>query len=214
MKEFRTLRVTPNQETRTLVYMEKHNWHLDSRQEIYNKSERIVGMSTDINLGANYNNAAISGFSGTGKTSVQTKEEVTHFVTLNFSRETDTKNHKRIVELETAQNNFRYTPPQTLKKVPNYILFLIISAFVSLGAFTSNSLDTIEIIIGSAFALISVYLLICLITKKRARIKLENANIAERNRQTKEKETNAYKKITDELDILLAEERAELKNKN
>ncbi len=213
MKEFKTLRISPENEVGWLEYMENHNWHLDNRQEVYNKSEHIVGMSTQ----ATFKRPDYWGnVEGKEETTVQTAQDVTHYISLTFSRETDTKNHKQIVELEAEQENFRYSPPQKLKKLPKYKRCAFIFGFFGLAIFSAkqgNKLIPGYMIVGSLLLLVSIYCLVCIFTKRKQKIELLNAEIQESNNIQEEIERKEYQAICDKLDVLLKEERAELQER-
>ncbi len=210
MKEYKTLRVKPQEESRTMEYMEIFNWHLDNRQEVYNRSEHIVGMTTD---GITRNIEYQGRLETRTTTQVETEEEITHFIALSFSRETDTKNHSRIIQLEKEMDNFRYSRAEEVKKVPNFVLGAIICIIVAVLMFGMTVNDVSIWYMGIPFLGYATYCIFCICTGKKQQLEDENDKIEEENAKRRAEEEKKYKSIINELDKLLEEERTELKER-
>ncbi len=210
MKEFRTLRVEPSEEVEALSFMDKRNWHLDNRQEIYNATERVVGMTTE----SKTYGAFMQGFTGKdGKTEtqVQTVEEVTHFISLTFSRETDTKKHGEIVRLEKQIDDFEFSKKRETEEVPSYIFGLIVGLIVAIaGCFIGIKVAVWGFLVAAVAAIYAVVMLVNVCTGKAAKIEEKNLEIKKENEEREQQEQAEYDKIAQALRLLLAEERTEL----
>ncbi len=223
MKEYKTLRVYPEEEEYTLQHMEKCNWVLENRQEVYNTQERIVGITTETKAYGDFMRG-FTGKDGYSKTNVQTVEDVTHYISLQFSRETMTSQHKRIVELENKLENFKFTPPVPEKAIPNdnvwtpvigfIIAIALVCAYILLCRFGSgmDGLIAIACLLGASFvALYTIWTFVEFLQRKAPKIKEENRKIRENNAKIKQKEEKDEKDIIDELAVLLVAEREELR---
>lgn len=140
MKEYQTQQVSPENEIAAIKYYETFGWKLEETREVYNESQEIVGVNEKV---SSYN-SFMRGFTGNdGKieANVQTKTNVTHFLSMRFSRETTMKNYDRISELQNEFDAIEYEPYYDLPKKPIGMTVLGLFGFVSiilpLGAIVS-----------------------------------------------------------------------------
>lgn len=108
MKEYKTMRVDPSEEVDAIEALAVFGWKLEDSKEIYNESNEIVGVNVDTKV-KTYGDGIVGGFlagwnGDEGKVernvTYETRKNVTHYVSLRFSRETSSKNYARLKELE------------------------------------------------------------------------------------------------------------------
>ena len=90
MKEYKTLRVSPEEETDTLTAYARFGWKLEDSREVYNESQEIIGVDEKVTSYGSFMRG-FTGNDGKVETQVRTKTNVTHYITLRFSRETSIK---------------------------------------------------------------------------------------------------------------------------
>lgn len=108
MKEYKTMRVDPSEEVDVIGALAVFGWKLEDSKEIYNESNEIVGVNVDTKV-KTYGDGIIGGFlagwnGDEGKVernvTYETKKNITHYVSLRFSRETSSKNYAKLKALE------------------------------------------------------------------------------------------------------------------
>ena len=140
MKEYKTIKVTPAEEVVAIQYHETFGWKLEETREVYNESQEILGMKEKVTP---YNSfmQGFTGNSGKVESQVRTRTNVTHFLSIRFSRETTMKNYSRLSELQNEFENLTYEPHHDLPKKPILLtvlgLFGFISIILPLGAIFS-----------------------------------------------------------------------------
>jgi heme/copper-type cytochrome/quinol oxidase subunit 4 len=128
MKEFKTLRVDPKDEDRTMQNMSQFGWILDSSQEIYNESQEIVGVE-ETSKATTYN-SFMQGFTGNDgrvdtSVNVQTQTKVTHYIAMKFSRDQNLVDYDRLVQLEKEYTQLPVYKPQIAKTGKPLILTIV-----------------------------------------------------------------------------------------
>ncbi len=215
MKEYRTLKVAPEDEDSIMMQAQMLNWKLENRQEIYNETNELVEVQKKQSGLAQMFDAWTDGAIGGPKTEIQNHRSVTHFVTLQFSRETDTPYHNRIVQLEKAIDDNDYEEKAPEKKSSGwYSLFVlgILVFLVSLMAVCGRAVGNIS---GSLFVIITiacsgvVLSILGLVLAKKSQKNLDKQN-EEREAAYNQRQTdrqNKVKQMQAELKELLAQER-------
>lgn len=130
MKEYKTLRVAPEEETGTLTAYAQFGWKLEDSREVYNESQEIIGVDEKVTSYGSFMRG-FTGNDGKVETQVKTKTNVTHYITLRFSRETSIKDYAKLVALENEYFNPKepvyIALKQPVKNKPP-ILFTVIAA--------------------------------------------------------------------------------------
>lgn len=218
MKEYKTLQVDPNEETDTLRLMESFGWRLEETREIYNESEEIVGVS-ETSKATSYN-AFMRGFTGNdgkvqSEVQVHTQKNITHFLKMRFSRDTDMQNYERLTQLQKQYEEYlgtEFTPEPLLpfKKKSNSrigcLLFgIILIAVAFLLYFTVSDTPLWVFIAGIVVGTLLMF--ISIITwkgelKANARVQEENVKIEEENSEINRKNEegkNAHIKLGEDI---------------
>lgn len=99
MKEYKTLRVTPEDESETITQCAVFGWRLEDTREVYNETQEIVGIKENVTSYGSFMRG-FTGNDGKVESEVQTKTKVTHYLSMRFSREKSLKDYDRLVELE------------------------------------------------------------------------------------------------------------------
>lgn len=207
MKEYKTLRVDPDQENLTMQYMTQFGWVLDSTQEIYNESQEIVGIEEQSKV-TSYG-SFMQGFTGNdGKVdttvNVKTKTNVTHFIAMKFSRDKGLQGYGRLVELEQELNEEPVYKPEKLKTgkpkllTIAFVVCTIISIVSLLQLLNGTKASVVELVlcIGVPVILFFIGLWRWLHYKKVHPLEVAEVNQAHQdNIETKE----AYNKHIDEI---------------
>lgn len=94
MKEYKTLHVKPSDEESTIERLQYFGWVLEGSNEVYNEAHELVGVNVDSNV-KSYG-AFMQGWTGKAgkverKVTYETKKNITHYISLRFSRETASK---------------------------------------------------------------------------------------------------------------------------
>lgn len=164
MKEYKTLKVKPYEETDTIQYYETFGWKLDETREVYNESQEVVGERV-----TSYN-SFMRGFTGNdGKVEVQTQTNITHFLSMRFSRETSMLNYDKISALQQEFENTNYEPYSEKPEPP--IIFTIVAIF----GFATIILPVLAIRSWVLYP------------KEKKRVAENNALVDEKNKQIKER---------------------------
>ncbi len=164
MKEYKTLKVKPFEETETIQYYESFGWKLDETREVYNENQEVVGEKV-----TSYN-SFMRGFTGNdGKVEVQTRTNVTHFLTMRFSRDTNILNYDKISALQQEFENTEFEPHYENPDSP--VMLTIIAVF------------------GFATIILPVWAIKSWISypKKKKEVAKMNALAEEKNKQIKER---------------------------
>ena len=146
MKEYKTLRVSPEEETDTLTAYARFGWKLEDSREVYNESQEIIGVDEKVTSYGSFMRG-FTGNDGKVETQVRTKTNVTHYITLRFSRETSIKDYDRLVAMENEFFNPKesvYIALKQLVKNKSPILFTVIAVI----ALIVVGISLIQIIAG------------------------------------------------------------------
>lgn len=137
MKEYKTLKVGPEDETTAIQCYETFGWKLEETREVYNESQEVLGVSEKVTSYGSF----MRGFTGNdGKieSQVKTQTNITHFLSMRFSRETTMKNYNRLSDLQKEYDSIEYEPYYDLPKKPIKMtilgIFGVISIMLPLGA--------------------------------------------------------------------------------
>ncbi len=214
MKEYKTLRVQPEQENAMIAEMESFGWKLEESREVYNESQELVGVHENSKTTV-YGNGFIGGFMkgftcNDGKVESQvtfeTKKNVTHFLSMRFSRDQSLKNYDRLVNLE---NEF-YRMPQRgeyvkLSKKPVAQTFaLIVIAFILI--FQSIMAKAIVPIICTCLVAIAIIVLLWVVYSKKHKKQVEqNDKTQAENEKIIQAHRAKQKEIRIEVDEILQE---------
>ena len=99
MKEHRTERVSPGTENDVIEILAQFGWELVNSQEIYNEHTEVDGVEVTT-YGNDFFGGIMKGATGSdGKISVKQRQVVTHFVALQFERDTSIPHYKKLKEL-------------------------------------------------------------------------------------------------------------------
>lgn len=127
MKEYKTLKVKPYEETETIQYYENFGWKLDETREVYNENKEVVGQKV-----TSYN-SFMRGFTGNdGKVEVQTQTNVTHFLSMRFSRDTNIMNYDKISALQNEFENMEFEPHHEAPDSPVMLTIIAIFGFATI----------------------------------------------------------------------------------
>lgn len=211
MKEFKTIRVSPEEENDIVTCYSHFGWVLDDSREVYNESKEVVGVNKKV---TSYG-AFMRGFTGNdGKieTEVQTRTNVTHYVTLRFSREMSMSGYGKLVELENEFMNagkpayrmpvkpLKNSPPVRVTVIVAILLFV---AIISLSQ-TTVGLDG-EIWEYAVFAIVGIAVVLAIIISwalyaKNKPIKdAKNEEIIKENKAIEEENARLRKEHSDKL---------------
>ena len=159
MKEYRTERVSPEEESSIIMHYEAFGWKLENTREIYHESERLVG--------ANIRNTEYSGL----QTAFNTETEVTNYVTLRFSRDMQMRNYLRLSalqdEFESLEEPQQKECPVKLHDKPkgwtilSCVAVLVVIAFIILTATVDDNLLFVMIIV----AIVAIFSIVVMIIK-------------------------------------------------
>lgn len=105
MIEYRTENVDPRYEETATNMITSFGWQLINSEEIYNESTEIVGVEART-YGDGLVGGFMKGFTGRdGTINVKKRKTVTNYIVLQFARDTEMPNYRRIVELEREYMN-------------------------------------------------------------------------------------------------------------
>lgn len=195
MKEYKTINVKPEEEETAIRYHETFGWKLEETREVYNESQEIVGVNEKVTLyGDGIVGSFMRGFTGNdGKveTQVQTRTNVTHFLSMRFSRETGMKNYQRLSEL---QEEFDGTDYLSYARVPRKPIALTVIASIALAIvlislmqlFFGEKAAVWEIVVCVIVPIAAVLTLVLswvLYKKKKKRAVEVNTEISQRNEE-------------------------------
>lgn len=144
MIEHVTQNVNPPDEQECIKRYEYFGWKLENRQEIYNEHETIDGVEVTA-YGDGIGGGFMKGWTGSdGNIKVKKSVHVTHYIILQFARDTDMPNYDKLKELDDRFENdlieFNTSPP-SIK--PFLVILIITIALSALTAFwiKDNSLQ-------------------------------------------------------------------------
>lgn len=127
MKEYQTIKVRPYEETNMIQYMETFGWKLDETREIYNESQEVVGSTVTVN------NSFMQGFTGNdANVKVQTRTNVTHYLNMRFSRDTNMKHYDRISALQSEFESLDYLKHKEMPSPPIVLTLVAIFGFATI----------------------------------------------------------------------------------
>ncbi len=173
MKEYKTLKIDPSEEDKTITKMARFGWKVEDSREVYNESQRIVGIeggTTHRSYGNGFAGGFMRGFTGNDGTSntqmnILTDTDVTHFLSLRFSRDTTMKNYDRIKKLEeeydTSRPQFKNSVSER-KKPTGLTVVAVIAIIISLLNLISNrsSLPPAGIVIFIVITIVSILVIV------------------------------------------------------
>lgn len=215
MKEYKTMRVDPSEEVDVIEALAVFGWKLEDSKEIYNESNEIVGVNVDTKV-KTYGDGVIGGFlagwnGDEGKVernvTYETRKNVTHYVSLRFSRETSSKNYERLKALEAEYyqgdgcKSYVQLPkkPVALTVIASIAFAIIIISLCTL--FIGAKAEIWEIIVCIAVPVIFIPLLIVFwkrYSKKNKAAIEENDKISAYNAERREAYEKRVKQIIEE----------------
>ncbi|MDE7167645.1 MAG: hypothetical protein K2O28_02205 [Clostridia bacterium] len=215
MKEYKTMRVDPSEEVDTIEALAVFGWKLEESKEIYNESDEIVGVNVDTKV-KTYGDGFIGGFMAgwngdEGKVQQQvtyeTRKNVTHYVSMRFSRETSSKNYVRLKELELEYYQGAgcksYFPiprkPVALTVIASIALAIIIISLCTL--FVGAQAEIWEIVVCVVVPVVFIPLLIVFWMRYSKKNKIaveENRKISEYNAEREQAFAKRTQEIVDE----------------
>lgn len=148
MIEYSSHRVDPANENSFLEIMTNFGWTLVDSNEVYNESTQI----SEINV-KSYDNylfgAFMKGFTGKdGKVEVKTQTNVTNYIVLRFSRDTDMPNYSQLKSNETKFYNYINTPEPKKPIVRTIISFVaILILILSIIGTINEPIEPMDIVI-------------------------------------------------------------------
>lgn len=207
MKEYKTMRVHPDDEVDTIESLAVFGWKLEDSKEIYNESNEVVGVNVDTQLKVKeYGDGIVGGFlagwrGDEGKCNVErkvtyeTKKNVTHYVSLRFSRETTSANYQRLKELEEEYRSgagckpILASPdkPKIFTVFACIVLAIILISLCTL--FFGETAEIWEIVVCVVVPVVIIPILVVRwvnYAKKSKAVDKENAEIREYNRKRME----------------------------
>lgn len=136
MKEYKTLKIAPEDEVTAIRYLETFGWKLEETREVYNESQEVVGEKYTAYGGF------MQGLTGNdGRVDVETRTNVTHFLSMRFMRETTMKNYDKLSALQNEYDRLEIEPLYDMPKKPILMtiigLFGCFSIFLPIGAIAS-----------------------------------------------------------------------------
>ncbi len=208
MKEYKTLRVSPEEESSTIKYMQRFNWELESSQEVYNEREEFLGAETKTKEYGSFMQG-YTGQSGKSETIVHTRVNVTHYISMRFAREKDTPNYNRIVQQGNKIDKYstEHLKPQKEKTKWRFLYILgAVLLFLCVASFGGG--ESAGLGIGFGVGGMLTIVLGIIITRKRQKALDEEYIFAEKDYNKKETERKQkLKKAFEELDQLVFEDR-------
>lgn len=170
MKEYKTLRVSPEDEAECIQEMETFGWKLEDSREIYNESEELVGVhGKETVYGGGLLGGFMQGFTGSSgkqQVTVQTRTNVVHFLSMRFSRDQSFKNYPEIARLEqvfyeTPEGLMRYVyEPEPPKRRTIVSVILIVVFAIALVATIAESMPESMILAASLLLAAAILFLI------------------------------------------------------
>ncbi len=226
MKEYKTMRISPDEEVSVIETLAVFGWKLEDSKEIYNESSEIVGVNVDTKV-KTYGDGIIGGFMAgwngdEGKVernvAVKTEKKVTHYISLRFSRETSLKNYARLKELEEeyfrGNDSKEYLPlpkkPVVFTVIASVVLAIILISLCTL--FVGAKAEIWEIVVCAVVPIVFIPLLIVFwvkYSKKKSFAIKENEDRRVYNKQCREAYDKRVKEIVEEC-IRLNEENERL----
>jgi len=181
MKEYKTVRVAPEDVDGEVPCHEVFGWKLESTQEVYNESQEITGISgQSINVGqsnVDYYGIRHSGGSSSTQLGVQSRTKVTHFIALRFSRETTMPNYEKLKQLEQDyikkdEEYKRCCGFQFAEAPSKLITFTVIAAIfgvigIGLGVLLSSLLPLIVGIVAAVAAVVCLIVSIVIYVNRK-----------------------------------------------
>ena len=224
MKEYTTLKVSPSQEVSTIKSLGRFGWELEETREVYNESQEIVGIN-ESSKATVYGNGVVGGFlqGFTGndgkvesKVNVQTRTNVTHFLSMRFSRETSSVNYEKLKALEEEYNKLypKYKQKVTMTKSPVFTTFIAIMALifvafslvrVFMGAATPEIWEMVVYVVVLIMAVMIPILMWKRYHNKHKKEVAENAEIEKCNTKAKEDYDKRRTEIEKEAEKLVEE---------
>ena len=225
MKEYKTMRVDPSEEVETIEALAVFGWKLEDSKEIYNESNEIVGINVDTKV-KTYGDGIVGGFlagwngdEGKVKQNVtyETQKNVTHYVSMRFSRETSSKNYARLKQLEeeyyVGADYKNYVPvpkkPVAFTVIATIALAIIIISLCTL--FMGEKAEIWEIIVCVLVPVVFIPLLIVFWSRYSKKSKFaarENSKISAYNQECQQAFEKRANEIVEECIRLNAENEA------
>lgn len=222
MKEYKTMRISPDEEVSVIETLAVFGWNLEDSKEIYNESNELVGVNVDSKV-KTYGDGIIGGFMAgwngdegkvERKVSLKTEKKVTHYISLRFSRETSLKNYARLKELEEeyfrGNDSKEYLPlpkkPVVFTVIASVVLAIILISLCTL--FVGAKAEIWEIVVCAVVPIVFIPLLIVFwvkYSKKKCFAIEENENRRVYNEQCRQAYDKRVKEIVEEC-VYLNEE--------
>ncbi|MDE5729258.1 MAG: hypothetical protein K2I20_03685 [Clostridia bacterium] len=152
VKEYKTLKLSPYVVNNEIPLQEVFGWKVEQTQEVYSESQEIVGLtSTSVNSG--YSEYGYEGNRNTGSSrtnyGIQTRTNVTNYISIRFSRETNMPHYEKLKQLEidydTIDSEYKsrkYKDFETLQKPIGltvfFVFLIIVSVIVAILSFITG----------------------------------------------------------------------------
>jgi hypothetical protein len=153
MKEYKTLQVSPEKEGETITECSTFGWQLEDTREVYNETQEILGVDEKVTAYGSFMRG-FTGNDGKVESRVRTRTNITHYLSMRFSRDTSMKRYSRLVQLE---NEF-YNPPAEPEYLPLKELKLLrqpVHLKKPIGGTVMNVIVLIAAIVAVAYLLIN-----------------------------------------------------------
>lgn len=203
MLEYQTLRISPEREAQTIRNLAKYGWKHEETREIYNQNDQLIGISAQ-SYTTYYGNDY-------GKTdsqfNLETQTNVTHFLSMRFSRDTSMKNYARLKELEAIDptKDLPLLKPEItpMKKpigltVALVLLSVIVSFIALLFILLENNVGMIPALIIPVFAIVAIVATWVKYRKVHPKEVAELEEIKKYNEETKKSNTEIVQKINEQ----------------
>lgn len=217
MKEYKTLRVTPEEETDVITAYARFGWTLEDSREVYNESQEIVGVNEKVTSYGSFMRG-FTGNDGKVETQVQTQTHVTHYITLRFAREAAMKGYERLVQLEAEFTNSQqpqYAPlkPHVKNKPPIAvtsvaavaIVIIIISLLQIVAGVKPETWELIVCAVVGVAAVLAIILSWVLYKKNYSAKERKNQAIARENEEIKAQNAKLEEEYNAKMNNLIAE---------
>lgn len=217
MKEFKTIRVSSEEENDVVTCHSHFGWVLDDSREVYNESQEIVGVNKKVTSYGAFMRG-FTGYDGKVETEVQTRTNVTHYITLRFSREMSIPGYEKLVNLENAFMNaeepmyrahvkpVKNSPPIILTVIAAIALVVVIISLLQATAGADGELweYVVCVLVGLA-AVLSIIISWVLYAKNKSKKEARNSEIYKENEAIDEGNARLKKEYNDKLLRIIAE---------
>lgn len=211
MKEFKTFRVSPEEENDVVTLYSRFGWVLEDSREVYNESQEIVGVNQKVTSYGAYMRG-FTGNDGKVETEVQTRTNVTHYITLRFSRETSIEGYGKLVNLENAFMNaeepayrphvkpVKNSPPIIVTVVAAIAIIVVIISLLQATAGVEGELwEYVVCAVVGVAAVLAIIISWVLYVKNKAKKAARNSEIFKENEEIDEENARLKKEYNDGL---------------